>query len=133
MTANANMTPQQIVEECNRLIMDHRAMEAIEKYIAEDFIEHSPIVRGGNRAGFIEHVKEAGFTDPSGPRMKMVVDRVIASGGMVVTHVHVETAPGTPLLVFMDIYRLEGGKIVEHWDVMQPVPETSVNQRVTMY
>jgi predicted SnoaL-like aldol condensation-catalyzing enzyme len=128
-----SMTPLQIVEECNRLIMDHRAFEAIEKYIAEDFIEHSPLVRGGDRVGFIEHVREAGFTDPKSPRMKMVVDRMFASGNMVVTHVHVETAPGAPILVFMDIYRVEGGKIVEHWDVMQPVPETSVNGRVTMY
>ena len=131
--ANENMTPQEIVADCNRLIMDHRAMEAIEKYIAEDFIEHSPIVRDGNRAGFIEHVREAGFTDPSRPRMKMVVDRVIASGNMVVTHVHVETAPDAPVLVFMDIYRVEAGKIVEHWDVMQPVPEKTLNTHVTMY
>ena len=42
--------------------------------------------------------------------MKMVVDRVIASGNMVVTHVHVETAPGAPVLVFMDIYRIEGAR-----------------------
>ena len=37
--ANEGMSPQEVVEECNRLIMDHRALEAVEKYIAKDFIE----------------------------------------------------------------------------------------------
>lgn len=131
--ANEGMTPAEIVDECNRLIMDNRALEAVERFIADDFIEHNPIVRGGNRAGFIEHLEQSGFTDPASPKMNMVVDRVISEGDMVVTHIHVETGPDAPVLVFMDIYRIEDGKIAEHWDVMQPVPETSVNGRVTMY
>jgi predicted SnoaL-like aldol condensation-catalyzing enzyme len=131
--ANEGMTPAQIIEDCNRLIMDNRAMEAVEKYVAEDFVEHNPIVRGGNREGFIEHLVQSGFTNPDNPKMEMVVDRVIEEGNMVVTHVHVQVAPDAPILVFMDIYRVEDGKRVEHWDVMQPVPEQSVNGRVTMY
>ncbi|MBO9601116.1 MAG: nuclear transport factor 2 family protein [Novosphingobium sp.] len=129
---NAGMSPAQIIEDCNRLIMENRAMEAVEKYVAEDFIEHNPIVRGGNREGFIEHLVAGGFTNPDNPRMKMTVDRVIEQNEMVVTHIHVDMPDG-PTLVFMDIYRVENGKMVEHWDVMQPVPETSVNGRVTMY
>jgi predicted SnoaL-like aldol condensation-catalyzing enzyme len=112
--------------------MDNRAMEAVERYIADDFIEHNPAVRGGNREGFIEHLVQSGFTNPDNPKMNMTVDRVIEQGNMVVTHIHVEV-PGAPILVFMDIYRVEDGKMVEHWDVMQPVPEQSVNGRVTMY
>lgn len=131
--ANEGMSPAEIVTDCNRLIMDNRAMEAVEKYISEDFIEHNPMVRGGNRAGFIEHLEEAGFTEPGKPQMKMTVDRTIESGDMVVTHIHVESGPDDPVLVFMDIYRVEDGKLVEHWDVMQPVPASSVNGRVTMY
>jgi len=131
--ANEGMTPEDIVNECNRLIMDHRALEAVEKYIAEDFIEHNPAVRGGDREGFIEHLVAAGLTDPARPRMKMTVDRVISSGDMVATHIHVDAGPNAPILVFMDIYRIENGRIAEHWDVMQPVPTESVNGRVTMY
>jgi len=131
--ANEGMTPEEIVNECNRLIMDHRALEAVERFIADDFIEHSPAVRGGNREGFIEHLVNSGFTDPSRPKMKMTLDRSFYAGDMVVTHVHVEMGPGDPVLVFMDIYRVEGGKIAEHWDVMQAVPEESINGRVTMY
>lgn len=131
--ANERMTPAEIVNECNRLISENRAQEAVERFIADDFIEHNPAVRGGNRAGFIEHLAEAGFTNPDNPRMEMVVDRVISEGNMVVTHIHVQVSADAPVLVFMDIYRVEDGKIAEHWDVMQPVPETSVNGRVTMY
>lgn len=130
---NEGMTPAEIVNECNRLIMDNRAMEAVERFIADDFIEHNPIVHGGNRAGFIKHLQDAGFTSPDSPKMTMTVDRVISEGNMVVTHIHVDGIDGGPTLVFMDIYRVEDGKLAEHWDVMQPVPETSVNGRVTMY
>ena len=130
--ANEGMTPAEIISDCNRLIMDNRAMEAVEKYVAEDFIEHNPIVRGGNREGFIEHLVAGGFTNPDNPKMDMVVDRVIEQDDMVVTHIHIDMPDG-PTLVFMDIYRVADGKMVEHWDVMQPVPAESVNGRVTMY
>jgi len=106
--ANEGMTPLEIVTDCNRLIGEHRAYEAVENYIAEDFIA-------------------------SRPRLTMVLDRAVAADDMVVTHIHVEGSPNSPILVFMDIYRVENGLIVEHWDVMQPVPETNVNGRVTMY
>lgn len=131
--ANETMSPLEIVTDCNRLIGEHRALEAVEKYISPDFIEHNPIVHGGNREGFIRHLEEAGFTDPSRPRMTMTVDRAFEAGDMVTTHIHVEGIPNSPILVFMDIYRVENGLIVEHWDVMQPVPAENVNGRVTMY
>lgn len=130
--ANEGMTPLEIVNEANRLIGDNRAMEAVEKYFSADFIEHNPSVRGGNLEGFIEHLEESGFTDPNRPPMRMTLDRAFESGDLVVTHIHVEI-PNSPTLVFMDIYRIEDGKLAEHWDVMQPVPETDVNGRVTMY
>ena len=130
---NEGMSPAEIVTECNRLIMENRALEAVEKYIAEDFIEHNPMVRGGNREGFIEHLHEAGFTEPGKPRMKMTVDRTIEAGDMVVTHIHVETGPDDPVLVFMDIYRVENGKLAEHWDVMQPLPEANNANPHTMW
>jgi predicted SnoaL-like aldol condensation-catalyzing enzyme len=45
----------------------------------------------------------------------------------VVGHVHGVRVPGEPGSAVVDIFRLEDGKIVEHWDVMQPVPEDSAN------
>lgn len=131
--ANEGMSPAEIITECNRLIMNNQAMEAVERFVSEDFIEHNPLVRGGNREGFIEHLEEAGFTKPGKPKMKMTVDRTIESDNMVVTHIHVEAGPDDPVLVFMDIYRVEDGKLVEHWDVMQPMPETNNDNPHTMW
>jgi predicted SnoaL-like aldol condensation-catalyzing enzyme len=45
----------------------------------------------------------------------------------VIVHVHVTPVPGTPGLAVVDIFRLEQGKIVEHWDVIQPVPDAALN------
>lgn len=49
--------------------------------------------------------------------------RVIAEGDLVVLHVHLVREPGTTGDAVMDIFRLADGKIVEHWDVIQQVPE----------
>ena len=53
---------------------------------------------------------------------------MIAEGDFVVTHVLITTDEKDRGTVAMDIFRLEGGKIVEHWDVVQPMPEKSANE-----
>jgi predicted SnoaL-like aldol condensation-catalyzing enzyme len=52
---------------------------------------------------------------------------VFADGGFVPLHVHVKFKPEDPGLAIVEIFRLEGGGIVEHWDVRQPVPDASAN------
>jgi predicted SnoaL-like aldol condensation-catalyzing enzyme len=57
---------------------------------------------------------------------------VIAEGDLVMTHGLIPTSPEDRGMAAADIFRLEDGKIVEHWDVVQPVPETSANDN-TMF
>ncbi len=57
--------------------------------------------------------------------------RVIAEDDLVLLHSHAVLEPGTRQMV-VDIFRVRDGKIVEHWDVIQPVPEESGNDN-TMF
>ncbi len=56
-----------------------------------------------------------------------MIKRVIAEGDLVVTHAHLVKIPGEPGLAVVDIFRVENDKIVEHWDVVEPVPSTALN------
>ena len=121
---------------CNELMASGQALEAVEKYISPDFIEHDPKIVNGNRDGLLQFLQEDGWLEPGSPRLRQMefhTDRILACGEFVVTHMHVKTGPNEPLLVFMDIYRVQNGKIIEHWDVMQPEPDNPVNTRHRMY
>jgi predicted SnoaL-like aldol condensation-catalyzing enzyme len=66
------------------------------------------------------------------PHLHVDIKRMVAEGDLVVTHVHITTAETDRGVAAMDIFRLEDGKIVEHWDVVQPIPDKPANQN-TMF
>jgi predicted SnoaL-like aldol condensation-catalyzing enzyme len=55
------------------------------------------------------------------------IKRIIADGDYVVVHDHAVREPGTRGLAIVNIYKIEDGKVVEHWDVIQPAPEKAAN------
>lgn len=92
-------------------------------YMGSKYIQHNPIAPDGVEGlkGLIKFLKQ------KYPDRKSEVKRVVAQDDLVVLHVHSKNTPEERGNAIVDIFRLENGKIVEHWDVIQPVPEKSAN------
>ena len=103
---------------------DHKPEEAVEKYVGGSYRQHNPMVADGSLA-FIDFVRDYAKKNPG---LRVDIRRVIAEGDYVVTHVNIRTGKDDRGLAAIDIFRLEKGRIVEHWDVVQPVPEKSANE-----
>lgn len=98
------------------------------KYIGDRYIQHNPQAGDGPQP-FIDFV--TGWTQAN-PNLRAEIKRVVAEGDLVVTHVHFKLHSQDRGIAAMDIFRLVDGKIVEHWDVIQPVSETPANNN-TMF
>ena len=103
-------------------------IEAVEKFVGDNYIQHNPLVISG-KDGFINYFLNLAEKYP-GKKVHFV--RTIAEGNLVVVHCRQEW-PGDNEYAGIDIFRLDkNGKIVEHWDVNQPVPGKSENNN-TMF
>lgn len=134
-TLNALSASQQ-AEQNKKIVVDfyegvflkHQVKAYADRYIGDQYIQHNPHVPDG-KAPFVDyftgHFKE-------NPEAKSVIKRAIAEGDLVFLHVHSTQNAQDRGVAIVDIFRVVNGKIVEHWDVQQQVPEQSANSN-TMF
>jgi len=96
---------------------------AVEQYIGGTYTQHNPDTADGAEA-FVTSMAE---TLRRAPNLTAEIKRVVAEGDLVVIHNHITSGPADRGLAGFDLFRLRDGKIVEHWDARQPVPENPAN------
>jgi predicted SnoaL-like aldol condensation-catalyzing enzyme len=105
------------------LAINKKDYEAASRYIGAGYKQHNPLVGDGKEGfkAFLAMLKR-GF-----PESHSEVLRVFADGDYVIIHVHSVRVPGTRGRAIFDCFRFDNGKVVEHWDTIQDVPEKSAN------
>ena len=102
--------------------------EAVELFVGSEYIQHNPLV-GDGKEPFIEYFERMATEYPN---KSIEFVRAVAEGNLVAFHTH-QVWPGNEEYVTMDFFRFDDlGKIVEHWDSMQQIPDGSANNN-TMY
>ena len=92
----------------------------IDEFLAEDYIQHSTAAMGGKEGlrDFFEN-RAANFPDVS-----FAIKASFVDGDYTIFHIHTVRYPGDPGMSIIDYFRMEGGKVAEHWEVVQEIPET---------
>ncbi|MGW0707936.1 nuclear transport factor 2 family protein [Streptomyces sp. NPDC002643] len=109
-------------------LMVREDLSAIDKYDSPNYIQHNPITPDGP-----EGLKATlGPYFDAYPQSTAIPKRIIAQGDLVAVHSNFVTGPDDRGQSVIDLFRVQNGKIVEHWDVMQAVPATSANDN-TMF
>lgn len=95
---------------------------AFEAHVVANYIQHNPGIADGREAAIL--ALEPKFSQPGAT---FDIKRILVDGSLAAIHLHGRLSPEAPGGAVADLYRLEGGKIVEHWDVLQPVPDRAAN------
>ena len=116
-------TNKKIVVDFYDKAINQKDFDAASRYLGSRYTQHNPNAADGPEGlkAFLQFLKE------KFPASRSEIKRVFADGDYVIVHVHAVREPGTRGNAIIDIFKLENGKVVEHWDVVQPIPEKAAN------
>ena len=119
---------RQAVLDFYKTVIIRGEYDRVLEWLDPGYIQHKPVVPDGPQ-GVLDFMKAERVRNP-----KHVVEivRCFVDGDYVFVHVHVHLMPAEPDRAVMDIFRYKNGKLLEHWDVDQPVPEILVHSN-TMF
>jgi predicted SnoaL-like aldol condensation-catalyzing enzyme len=103
--------------------LNNKDFDAAQKYLAPDYKQHNPTLLDGAEGikKLIEVLRERA------PTMHVEIKHIFAVDDFVIVHSHSITDPAKPGRAIADFYRMKDGLIEEHWDVIEDIPEKSVN------
>jgi len=100
-----------------------KVKEGFDTYVGDKYIQHNPIAADGKEAA----VEVLGKALQALPGWSYEVKHAYVDGDYAIIHSHVRMKADDRGMAVVDIFRFENGKVVEHWDVVQPIPEKSAN------
>jgi predicted SnoaL-like aldol condensation-catalyzing enzyme len=122
------LTPKQVVSNfMDEFYIQKKVRSSFERWVDPGYIQHNPYAATGREAaiGFLEKFVA------ENPGQRTTIHRIIADGNLVAVHSHgwMENGDAAAKRGFavVDIFRVEGCRVMEHWDVLSPVPEASAN------
>ena len=110
------MTTKELIEAFYQEFFNDHDISAADKYVREDYIQHNPGVAQGR-----ESLKTAfGEKFVTEPTFHLNIVHIIADDDMAAVYLKNVDPQGNTKCRVVDIYRIEEGKLAEHWDVLQP-------------
>ncbi len=123
MNENSHLDNKRKALDFLKLVEARQIDEAYRLYTIPDGKHHNPYYQAGFTA-LRQGMKEAAVRSPN---MQLNVKHVIADGDLVAVHSQVVLSPGEKGIAVVHLFRFQDGKIVEFWDIGQPVPDDSPN------
>ncbi|MDQ8030378.1 polyketide cyclase [Bordetella genomosp. 1] len=121
---NAQQNKETVLAFFRLMFQEHKVEEAVTRYVDSRYVQHNPYLDDGVgplTEFFIPYFEQH-------PQASAEIKRVIAEGDLVVIHNHWKETPDDRGQAVIDIFRVANGKIVEHWDVSQEIPENPANR-----
>lgn len=114
---------RQVVLDFYEKGLNQKNADAALQYVGNRYVQHNPNAADGPE-GFRQFI---GYLRAKYPQSHSEITQSFVDGNYVILHVHAVREPGTRGSAIIDIFKLENGKIVEHWDVTQAIPEKMAN------